>query len=61
MALLLIILSLFALFVGSGSSTTSHAAAQRAQPVSSGVCVVVTWKAGEPGHKRPCHKAPAKP
>jgi hypothetical protein len=24
-------------------------------------CVVVTWKAGQPAHRRPCHKAPAKP
>ena len=62
MALLLIILAMFAfLGLGSGSSTTSHAEPQRAQPVSNGACVVVTWEAGKLAHQRPCHRAPAKP
>ena len=63
MALLLIILAVFFAFLGmgSGSSTTSHAEPQRAQPVLQANCVVATWTKGGAGHVRKCHKAPAKP
>ena len=67
MPLLVILLSLFAfLGFGSGSSGTvtsatssATTAVQSSQRVAG--CVVVTWKAGQPAHQRPCHKAPAKP
>ena len=39
----------------------SHATAQRSQGRTGMDCVDVTWKAGQPGHVRPCHKAPATP
>ena len=86
MALLFILLSLFALLgFGTGSSsmgvghvtqnssatgsasTTGSASStvqrsvQTTNGVTRGSCVVVTWKAGRPAHRRPCHKAPAKP
>ena len=64
MALLLIILAVFAfLGIGSGSTGTSatHAEPQRSQPLVGTNCVVVTWKAGGESHQRPCPKAPAKP
>jgi hypothetical protein len=66
-ALLLIILAVFALWgFGSGSAGTtttfrgsqSHPKVQR-QLVTD--CVEVTWKGPNgPSHVRPCHKAPAK-
>ena len=62
MALLLVILALFAfLGIASGSSTTSRAETQRSQRPLVTDCVVVTWQAGGISHQRSCHKAPAKP
>jgi hypothetical protein len=69
-ALLLILLAVFALLgFGSGSAGTStgsggsepHAAVQRSQGLTGTDCVDVTWKAGQPAHVRSCHKAPGKP
>ena len=64
MALLLIILAVFAfLGFGSGSTgtSTSHAEPQRSHPLKGTDCIVVTWEAGKPAHERPCHRAPTKP
>jgi hypothetical protein len=64
MALLLIILAMFAMLgFGSGSSGTSttHAEPQRSQPQMQTGCVVATWEAGGSSQVRPCRKAPAKP
>jgi hypothetical protein len=63
-ALLLIILAVFALWgLGSGSTNpgTTHAEPQRSQGLTVTDCLEVTWKAGRPAHERPCHKAPPKP
>jgi hypothetical protein len=75
MAILLILLSLFALVgFGTGSSTTSATATegesatvtQGSQTVigsrhsTASACVVVTWRLGERTHRRPCGRAPAK-
>jgi hypothetical protein len=72
MALLLILLALFSFtaFAESSSTTTGSATAtgsasstviQRSVQTTNGVtrstCVIVTWKAGQPAHRRPCHKA----
>jgi hypothetical protein len=46
---------------GSASSTVTQNSVQTVNGVTKETCVVVTWKAGQPAHRRPCHKAPAKP
>jgi hypothetical protein len=46
---------------GSASSTVRQSSVQTMNGVTRSTCIVVTWKAGQPAHKRPCHKAPAKP
>ena len=68
-ALLLIILSVFALWgFNSGStgvSTTTMAGPtttiRHSKTATGTTCVVVTRKRGEAAQQRPCHKAPAKP
>jgi hypothetical protein len=46
---------------GGASSTVTQSSVQTVNGVTKGTCIVVTWKAGQPAHRRPCHKAPAKP
>jgi hypothetical protein len=46
---------------GSTSSTVIQRSVQTTNGVTRESCVVVTWRAGRPAHRRPCHKAPAKP
>jgi hypothetical protein len=46
---------------GSASSNVTQSSVQTVNGVTRASCVVVTWKAGQPAHRRPCHKAPAKP
>lgn len=46
---------------GSASSTVTQSSVQTVNGVTRGTCVVVTWQAGQPAHRRPCHRAPAKP
>ena len=46
---------------GTASSTVIHRSVQTTSGVTRESCVVVTWKAGGLKHRRPCHKAPAKP
>jgi hypothetical protein len=46
---------------GSASSTVTQSSVQTVNGVTRRTCVVVTWKAGQPAHRRPCHAAPAKP
>ena len=45
----------------SASSTVTQSSVQTTNGLTRSTCIVVTWKAGQPAHKRPCHKAPAKP
>ncbi len=45
---------------GSASSTVTQHTVQTTNGVTKSTCIVVTWKAGQPAHKRPCKKA-AKP
>jgi hypothetical protein len=46
---------------GGASSTVTQSSVQTVNGVTKATCIVVTWKAGQPAHRRPCHKAPAKP
>jgi hypothetical protein len=46
---------------GGASSTVTQSSVQTVNGVTKTTCIVVTWKAGQPAHRRPCHKAPAKP
>jgi hypothetical protein len=46
---------------GGASSTVTQRSVQTVNGVTKTTCIVVTWKAGQPAHRRPCHKAPAKP
>ena len=46
---------------GSASSSVTQSSVQTVNGVTRSSCVVVTWKAGHPAHRRPCHKSPAKP
>jgi hypothetical protein len=46
---------------GGASSTVTQSSVQTVNGVTKETCIVVTWKAGQPAHRRPCHKAPAKP
>jgi hypothetical protein len=46
---------------GSASSSVTQSSVRTTNGVTRSTCIVVTWKAGQPAHKRACHKAPAKP
>jgi hypothetical protein len=41
---------------GSTSSTVIQRSVQTTNGVTRSTCVVVTWKAGQPAHRRPCGK-----
>jgi hypothetical protein len=45
---------------GSASSTVTQHTVGTTNGVTKSTCIVVTWKAGQPAHKRPCKRA-AKP
>jgi hypothetical protein len=50
---------------GSASSTVTQSSVQSTNGVTKATCIVVTWKAGEPAHRRvvhgPCPEIPAEP
>jgi hypothetical protein len=56
LSILLLLFSFVFLGVGHGSSSTTSLPIEGTSSTSTG-CVVVTWRKGQPAHKRACHGA----
>lgn len=57
LAILFVLFGFLFLGVGSGSNTTSSLPQGSTSSSSPTNCVVVTWRKGQPAHKRPCRSA----